>query len=185
MGDKYTKIFNAVFQSANQTRDIISAGCYGLGVTRIVQAIAEIYGDEHGLRFPPCIAPFHVLVLPSVKSVANAKQKQDKNKEKEEKEEKKLSFREKEKKAIANCEQYAASLDHTKLEVLVDDRIGVSFMDRVREGRQIGVSFIVVCGPHNINETRDVLFEFIDRQTGTIEHLTAQEISQKINRNNI
>ncbi|KAL5594553.1 uncharacterized protein BROUX77_007900 [Berkeleyomyces rouxiae] len=38
-------------------------GCFGIGVTRIIGAIAEIMTDARGLRWPAAIAPFQVAVV--------------------------------------------------------------------------------------------------------------------------
>src|SRR5690606_16131044 len=39
-------------------------GCYGIGVSRTLSAIAEQYNDENGLVWPTNIAPYHVHVIP-------------------------------------------------------------------------------------------------------------------------
>jgi prolyl-tRNA synthetase len=38
-------------------------GCYGLGVSRCLAAIAEAHHDEHGIRFPITVAPFEVMLI--------------------------------------------------------------------------------------------------------------------------
>ena len=39
-------------------------GCYGIGINRIVAAIAETSFDDNGLIWPLSISPFQVLVIP-------------------------------------------------------------------------------------------------------------------------
>jgi len=41
--------------------------CYGIGLTRLLGTIAEIYHDDHGLVWPDRVAPFraHLLTLPA------------------------------------------------------------------------------------------------------------------------
>ena len=39
-------------------------GCYGIGISRSMQAIVEQYNDEYGIKWPFAIAPAHVCVLP-------------------------------------------------------------------------------------------------------------------------
>ena len=51
----------------------IMMGCYGIGISRIIAAIAEINRDEKGLKWPRSIAPWEVTV------VEVSKQKQLKN----------------------------------------------------------------------------------------------------------
>ena len=65
LGNKYTKAMNATFLDANGKSQIIEMGCYGIGVSRIVAAIAEAHQDERGVIWPKEIAPFavHLLLL--------------------------------------------------------------------------------------------------------------------------
>ncbi|PHH53254.1 Proline--tRNA ligase [Ceratocystis fimbriata CBS 114723] len=41
----------------------IQMGCFGIGVTRIIGAIAETMADSRGLRWPAAIAPFQVAIV--------------------------------------------------------------------------------------------------------------------------
>ena len=40
-------------------------GCYGIGVSRVVAAVAEEHHDEHGLAWPAALAPYavHLIVV--------------------------------------------------------------------------------------------------------------------------
>ena len=65
LGSKYTKAMNATFLDANGKSQVIEMGCYGIGVSRIVAAIAEAHADERGVIWPQEVAPFavHLLLL--------------------------------------------------------------------------------------------------------------------------
>ena len=39
-------------------------GCYGVGVTRTLAAVVEQHNDEHGIIWPPSVAPAHVCIIP-------------------------------------------------------------------------------------------------------------------------
>ena len=41
-------------------------GCYGIGISRIVAAVAEEFHDDDGLAWPDALAPYdvHLIVLP-------------------------------------------------------------------------------------------------------------------------
>jgi prolyl-tRNA synthetase len=41
-------------------------GCYGIGVSRILAAVAEEYHDDGGLSWPPALAPYdiHLISVP-------------------------------------------------------------------------------------------------------------------------
>ena len=65
LGNKYSKAMNATFLDANGKAQIIEMGCYGIGVSRIVACLAELYRDERGPIWPAAVAPFavHLLLL--------------------------------------------------------------------------------------------------------------------------
>ena len=62
LGLKYSKALNAVFLDENGKEQFIVMGCYGIGVSRVVAACIEQNNDESGIRFPPPIAPFEVIL---------------------------------------------------------------------------------------------------------------------------
>ena len=43
----------------------VQMGCYGIGISRIMGAVAEHLEDERGLNWPRAIAPYEVAVIPS------------------------------------------------------------------------------------------------------------------------
>lgn len=63
LGNKYSKAMDAGFLDANGKRQIFEMGCYGIGVSRIVAAIAEAHRDENGIIWPQNVAPFDVHLL--------------------------------------------------------------------------------------------------------------------------
>jgi prolyl-tRNA synthetase len=63
LGTKYSKAFDAGFLDANGNRQISVMGCYGIGVTRTLQAIIEQSFDENGIIWPMAVAPYHVCVV--------------------------------------------------------------------------------------------------------------------------
>jgi len=64
LGTKYSEAMGAVFLDASgQARPMIM-GCYGIGVSRVMAAVAEQYRDEAGLAWPASVAPYLVHLLP-------------------------------------------------------------------------------------------------------------------------
>ena len=63
LGNKYSKAMDAGFLDENGKRQIFEMGCYGIGVSRIVAAIAEAHSDENGVIWPAEVAPFDVHLL--------------------------------------------------------------------------------------------------------------------------
>lgn len=56
--EKFAKDFNLVFKDQNGKATLVSAGCYGLGVSRAMGAIVETRNDEYGIIWPESVAPF-------------------------------------------------------------------------------------------------------------------------------
>ena len=64
LGKKYSNAMNAKFLNENGTSEILTMGCYGIGVSRIVASAIEQNHDENGMIFPKNIAPFEVVIIP-------------------------------------------------------------------------------------------------------------------------
>jgi prolyl-tRNA synthetase len=63
LGTKYTKAFDASYLDANGQAQTIVMACYGIGVTRTLQAVVEQNFDEQGIRWPASVAPCEVAIL--------------------------------------------------------------------------------------------------------------------------
>ncbi|AOV97903.1 proline--tRNA ligase [Edwardsiella hoshinae] len=64
LGTKYTEALNATVQGEDGRNQLMTMGCYGIGVTRVVAAAIEQNHDERGIIWPDAIAPFQVAILP-------------------------------------------------------------------------------------------------------------------------
>ncbi|MCB0393780.1 MAG: proline--tRNA ligase [Bdellovibrionales bacterium] len=60
LGQKYSKAMKANYLDSNGKSQIIEMGCYGIGVSRTMQAAVEQNHDEDGIKWPKSISPFHV-----------------------------------------------------------------------------------------------------------------------------
>lgn len=60
LGTKYSKKMQATYLDKNGKAQLIEMGCYGIGVTRTIQAAVEQCNDADGIIWPKSIAPFHV-----------------------------------------------------------------------------------------------------------------------------
>ncbi|PHH80267.1 hypothetical protein CDD80_2290 [Ophiocordyceps camponoti-rufipedis] len=67
LGTRYSKPLSLSIQLSNeaQTQVLAQMGCYGIGVSRILGAVAEHKSDERGLGWPRAIAPYEVVVVPT------------------------------------------------------------------------------------------------------------------------
>ena len=126
LGTKYSKPMNAVYTDINGKTHPYIMGCYGIGISRTAAAAVEAHYDEHGIKWPISIAPYHVVIVPvNIKDELQMK--------------------------VAN-EMYEA-LKSAGVEVVLDDRderAGVKFKDadligfpfRVTVGKTINEGFI-------------------------------------------
>jgi prolyl-tRNA synthetase len=64
LGQKYSAALNAAVLGENGESLVVTMGCYGIGVSRVVAAAIEQNHDERGIIWPAAMAPFQVAVLP-------------------------------------------------------------------------------------------------------------------------
>lgn len=64
LGKKYSEALNATVLDENGANQIITMGCYGIGVSRVVAAAIEQNHDDNGIIWPETIAPFDVAIAP-------------------------------------------------------------------------------------------------------------------------
>ena len=64
LGTKYSAAMNASVLDDQGKSVVMTMGCYGIGVSRIVAAAIEQNHDERGIIWPTSIAPFHVAIAP-------------------------------------------------------------------------------------------------------------------------
>ncbi|WP_413527106.1 proline--tRNA ligase [Marinilactibacillus psychrotolerans] len=64
LGTRYSESMNATVLDNNGRQTPVIMGSYGIGVSRLLSAVAEQYSDEKGLIWPNSIAPFDVHIVP-------------------------------------------------------------------------------------------------------------------------
>jgi prolyl-tRNA synthetase len=64
LGTKYSEALNAKVLDENGKDRVMTMGCYGIGVSRVVAAAIEQNNDDNGILWPDAIAPFHVGIVP-------------------------------------------------------------------------------------------------------------------------
>jgi prolyl-tRNA synthetase len=64
LGTKYSEALNATFLDADGARKFLVMGCYGIGVTRTLQAVIEQCNDKDGIIWPLNVAPYQVCITP-------------------------------------------------------------------------------------------------------------------------
>lgn len=64
LGTKYTEALGATVLNENGKTQIMTMGCYGIGVSRVVAAAIEQHYDDAGICWPAALAPFTVSLTP-------------------------------------------------------------------------------------------------------------------------
>ncbi|KAG5358303.1 putative proline--tRNA ligase [Yarrowia sp. B02] len=63
LGTKYSGPLSCDFKNSENKLTPAFMGCYGIGITRLVAAIAEVSRDKDGLKWPSSVAPFETVVI--------------------------------------------------------------------------------------------------------------------------
>ena len=153
LGTKYSESMDAKFVDKNGKEKNYFMGCYGIGVGRVVAAAIEQNYDEYGIKLPPAIAPFRVIIIPT----------DTKNSEVLELSEKLYQF-----------------LLNQNYDVLIDDRDenpGFKFKD----ADLIGVPFQLVIGPKSLADNSIEFKNRINNKSEKINKDDFEKIIECIN----
>ena len=63
LGTKYSEKFGAVYTDDKKQSHPMVMGCYGIGISRTLQAVVEQSNDTDGIVWPWAVAPWQVLVV--------------------------------------------------------------------------------------------------------------------------
>lgn len=150
LGTKYSDTLGATYVDADGREKPVIMGCYGIGVSRVMAAIAEQSISGERLVWPMSVAPFQVHIIPvSVKDDVQ----------------------------MGLAEELYRKLTSMRLEVLMDDRderAGVKFKDadlvgaplRIIVGRGASVGEVEFMGPDSLKLTLTAA-EAMDRISAT------------------
>ena len=64
LGDRYSQALKAGVLNEDGKHQIMTMGCYGVGVSRIIAAAIEQNHDDYGIIWPDAIAPFQIALIP-------------------------------------------------------------------------------------------------------------------------
>ena len=147
LGKKYSEAMKATVQGEDGKPLVMTMGCYGIGVTRVVASAIEQHHDDRGIIWPSDeIAPFTVAIVPM-------------NMHKSEK-------------VQAFAEELYATLKAQGVDVIFDDRKerpGVMFADM----ELIGVPHMVVIGEKNLDNGE---IEYKNRRTGEKQMIAKEQL---------
>jgi len=64
LGTKYSEKMNAKVLDENGKSQLMTMGCYGVGISRIVASCIEQNSDDKGIVWPAAMAPFQIAIAP-------------------------------------------------------------------------------------------------------------------------
>lgn len=118
LGRKYAQALGLTVLDQDGKSRVVTMGSYGIGVSRVLAALAEANHDEKGLAWPAHVAPAHVHVVATGKDEA----------------------------VFEAADALARELDSRGVEVLYDDRPKVSPGVKFADAELLGVPLVVVVG---------------------------------------
>ncbi|WP_207947882.1 proline--tRNA ligase [Occultella glacieicola] len=118
LGQKFAKALDLKVLDSGGKAVTVTMGSYGIGVSRVLAAIAENTCDDKGLSWPVGVAPAHVHVLATGKDEA----------------------------VFTTAQGLADELVAAGIEVLYDDRVKVSAGVKFADSELLGLPFALVVG---------------------------------------
>jgi prolyl-tRNA synthetase len=141
LGTRYSGVLNANFVQ-NETKKVIEMGCYGIGVSRVLQSIVETSNDDKGIIWPISVAPYRICVIPITTE------------------------------NVADAENISKSIEGIPLfqnELMMEDR-GTKFGIKVRDALLIGYPFILLVGKKFTDSGKFELLERKTNTTHNLDH---------------
>lgn len=148
----FAEVFNLTFADKDGKETIVSAGCYGLGISRVMGAIVEVFHDDKGIIWPESVAPYQVHIV---------------------------GLDLEDEKVKSEAERVYKLLLTEGIEVLFDDRIGISAGEKFADADLIGIPYRVVIS----KKTGDKL-EVKKRSEKETKFLKIEELIKLLTENN-
>jgi prolyl-tRNA synthetase len=147
LSTKFSDAFGMKVIDANGRGQSVIMGCYGIGISRTMGAVAEVFHDDKGLKWPKAIAPFHIYLAAIGRDDA----------------------------VYTEAEKMVADLESAGVEVFYDDRRdkkvgpGQKFSDH----ELMGMPARIVMSERTMEEG---VVEFVDRATGDMEKVKIDKV---------
>lgn len=124
LGQKYPKSFDYTYTDQNGEEKTPIVGCYGIGTTRLMGTVVETLANDQGIIWPETIAPFqvHLLSLGEDSDV------------------------------LKEADKVYETLVKNNIEVLFDDRAGMSAGEKFADADLLGMPLRAVVSQRSIKE---------------------------------
>ena len=124
LGTKFSAPFDLKYKDENGEEKLVIMGSYGIGLGRLMGTVVEVLSDDKGIVWPESIAPFtiHLLALGDDEVV------------------------------MKEANKVYESLSQVGVEVLFDDRSGMSAGEKFSDADLLGMPYRAVVSPRSIKE---------------------------------
>ena len=123
LSDRFSKAFKFKAQTPDGEKSILM-GCYGIGISRLMGTLVEIFNDERGIIWPHSIAPFQIYIAPIGKDEA----------------------------AYAKAQELEQKLESAGYEVLLDDRETAGPGQKFADSELLGIPLRIVISPKTLEQ---------------------------------
>lgn len=130
LGTRYSAPLGLTVQNPSGKPALVQMGCHGIGVSRMIAAVADALADAKGLNWPRVVAPFEVVVVPAGGGGKSVKEGEA------------GGARDMEAEAVAVYD----GLEAAGVDVVLDDRRGVGLGWKLGDADLVGYSVVVVLG---------------------------------------
>lgn len=151
LGQNFAKAFDVTFQTENNRQEHVYATSWGVS-TRLIGALVMAHGDDKGLRLPPAVAPYQVVVVPIGKSADDVAH------------------------VMGYLENVLTSLRERGKRIHVDDRLQVSPGFKFNEWEMKGVPLRLEVGSRDMKENSAVL---VRRDTGEKIQVSKERLAEQ------
>ncbi len=122
LGEKYSKALGLMYTDKDGKSHPVYMGSYGIGISRLMGTIVEVYHDEKGIIWPKEVAPYQVHLLALGED------------------------------SIKEADKLYGDLQKNSIEVLYDDRLNISAGEKFADCDLIGVPIRLVVSQKTLKE---------------------------------
>ena len=122
---RYSEPFDLSYTDEKGKKHLILMGCYGIGLGRLMGTVVEVLSDDKGIIWPEEITPFAVHLL----ALSNGSDK-----------------------VSRHADQVYERLERSMIEVLYDDREGLSAGEKFADADLLGIPYRAVVSERSLKE---------------------------------
>jgi prolyl-tRNA synthetase len=150
LGDKYSESMSLEYVDKSGKKNNVLMGCYGIGLGRIMATVIAVHHDERGIIWPKSIAPFAVHLI-------NLNLKNENQ--------------------ISQIDGIEKELIEKGVDLLYDDRLGVSAGEKLAEADLIGAPVRLIASKKTLEDGK---LEFMTRKDKEPRLIDINKVSKEL-----